>query len=131
MQNVEFSLQRIEFASWLLLLFLCLTGVLFAASYVTTSILVGGIIANSSFGWLKKDLTRLFAGSLASIKARFFIRYYIRLSALVALLFVLVKTQTVHALGLLIGLSTVFLGVLITLIFETKRIYFNNMKEAA
>jgi hypothetical protein len=131
MKNVEFSLQRIEFASWLLLLFLCLAGVLFASSYVTTSILVGGIIANSSFGWLKKDLTRLFSNSLEGIKARFFIRYYMRLSALVALLFVLVKTQTVHALGLLIGLSTVFLGVLVTLVFETKRIYFNNMKEAA
>ena len=131
MHNADFSLQKIEFANWLLLFFLCLVGVLFTSSYVATSILVGGVIANSSFGWLKKDLTRLFSGSLEGIKARFFVRYYIRLSVLVALLFVLVKTQTVHALGLLIGLSTVFLGVLITLVFETNRIYFNNMKEAS
>lgn len=131
MKYMEFSIQKVVIANWLLLLFLCIGGVIFATPYITTSILVGGTIANLSFGQLKKDLTKLFSGSLQGIKARFFVRYYLRLSVLVALLFILVKMHTVDILGLLIGLSTVFLGILITLIFETKKIYFNNMKEAS
>ena len=131
MQNVEFSLQKIEYTNWMLLLFLCMAGVVFTTSFIATSILVGGLIANSSFCWLKKDITRLFAGPLEGVKARFFVRYYVRFFGLVALLFMLVQMKIVNVFGLLVGLSTVFLGVLVTLAFETKRIYFNNMKEAS
>ncbi len=131
MQNKEFSLRRVETINWLLLLGLCMIGVLIADSFVATSILAGGAIVNISFGWLKRDLISLFSGSLDGVKARFFVRYYFRFVLLVAVLFVLIKSQMVHVFGLLAGLSTVMLGIILTLVLETKKIYFNNMKEAS
>ena len=129
--NIEFSLRKIEIANWLLLLLLCVIGVLVSNPFVATSILAGGLIVNISFGWLKNDLTKLFSGAIEGIKARFFLRYYFRFALLAALLFYLIKNDIVHLFGLLVGLSTVVLGILSTLIIETKRVYFNNMKEAS
>jgi len=131
MNNIEFSLRKIEAANWLLLLFLCTIGVLISDSFIATSILAGGAIANISFGWLKKDLTKLFSGSLEGVKARFFVRYYLRFALVVSILFLLIKGQMVHVFGLLVGLSTVLFSILLTLILQTKKIYFNNMKEAS
>ena len=131
MSDIQFSLRKVEMGNWLLLLLLCLGGVLVTDRHITTSILIGGAIANFSFGFLKKDLTKLFGGSLEGVKARFFLRYYLRFAALVALLFVLVQRRHVDVIGLLVGLSTVVLSILCTLIIETKKVYLNNVKEAS
>jgi len=100
------------------------------SAFAAKSVFVGGAVANISFMFLKKDLIKLLGGPLEAAKVRFFIRYYIRLSVVVIILFLLVKYQVVNTIGLLLGLSTVLTSICITAAGEVKKIYFN-FKEAS
>ncbi|MBU0484236.1 MAG: ATP synthase subunit I [Proteobacteria bacterium] len=128
--NQDISLNRIELLNWLLLLILALAGWIFYSPLIGRSVFVGGLVANISFRFLRRDLTKLFRGPMTAVKLRFFILYYIRLSVVMLILFVLVKNQMVNTLGLLAGLSTVLLSMVITAVGETKKIILN-IKEAS
>ena len=78
---------------------------------------------NVSFLFLKRDLVRLLAGPLDAVKPLFFMRYYLRLSVVVGVLFLLIRYQLVHALALLVGLSTVLVGIGLAVMVAAKTIY--------
>ena len=122
-------LARIQVVIWLLLAVMAGLAWWLFSGFVAMSIGIGGLVANLSFVWLKRDLVKLLAGPLTAAKARFFIRYYLRLALVVAVLFFLVKSDRVHIAGLLLGLSTVYLGILGTTLGAGKRFYFR-VKEA-
>ncbi len=128
-QHSDSLLARIQVVIWLLLA--VMTGVAWGlfSGFIAMSIAIGGLVANLSFVWLKRDLVKLLAGPLDVAKVRFFIRYYLRLALVVAVLFFLVKSDRVHIVGLLLGLSTVYLGILGTTLGAGKRFYFR-VKEA-
>ncbi len=128
-QHNEISLTSVQKTNWLLLI--CMTGIgYFLHSWpVAVSIFIGGVLANVSFSRLKRDLLRLLDGPLGAVKARFLIKYYLRLTVVAVLLFFLIKSGKVHAIGLLIGLSTVFLSILLNATGVTKRFFFS-AKEA-
>ena len=92
--------------------------------YFAKGVLVGGLLANVSFMFLKNDLIRILAGPLHSAKARFLIKYYARFSLLALILFFLVRYHLVHVVGLILGLSTVVLSIGITTIGLVKRFFF-------
>lgn len=125
----DLLLTRIQLVIWLLLA--VMVGVAWGLStgFVAMSVGVGGLVANLSFVWLKRDLVKLLAGPLEVAKVRFFLGYYLRLALVVAVLFFLVKSDRVHIVGLLLGLSTVYLGILGTTLGVGKRFYFS-VKEA-
>jgi hypothetical protein len=75
------------------------------------SLLIGGLLANVSFCLLQRDLSRLLQGDLTAVKARFFIKYYARLAVVTTILFLVIKFGAVHLIGLLVGLSTVFVSI--------------------
>lgn len=129
--GADISLKTLQVANWGLLAVMSAAGWLLYSAFIGGSIVVGGVIANIGFGWLKRDITRLLSGPLQAAKARFFIKYYARLAILVAILFFLIKYRAVHHLGLLAGLSTVVLGIGVTVAGGIKKIYFNNVKEAS
>ncbi len=128
--DAEFSLSRIQAYTWILLAAMTAAGWLTFSLHIALSILIGGIVANLSFALLKKDLTALLGGPLKVVKIRFFIKYYARFTLLAVILYVLIKHQDVHTMGLLAGLSTVVLSVMIAVASEAKRIFFK-AKEAS
>ena len=129
-KDKEVSLGKIELINWTMLIVLSLLGYAFYDLFIAKSVFVGGILANVSFWFLKRDLTRLFRVPVHGVKARFFIRYYTRFSVLVIILYLLIKFRAIDPLGLLVGLSTVLLSVGMLMTGATKKICLN-VKEAS
>ncbi len=119
----EVSLTKIMALNWLLLAVLTGLGWWGYSGFHARSVFIGGAIANLSFLLLKRDLLRLFGGPLEAVKPLFFMRYYLRLSVVVGVLFLLVKYQLVHILALLVGLSTVLLGIGLAVMVAARSIY--------
>ncbi|MFH1021208.1 MAG: ATP synthase subunit I [Pseudomonadota bacterium] len=119
----EVSLGRVMVFNWLLLGVLTGLGWLGYTGFHARSVFIGGAIANLSFMFLKRDLLRLLAGPLEAVKPLFFMRYYLRLSVVVGVLFLLVRYQLVHTLALLVGLSTVLLGIGLAVMGAARSIY--------
>ena len=119
----EMSLTKVMVWSWLLLG--VLTGLAWFgySGFHARSVFIGGAIANVSFLFLKRDLLRLLAGPLEAVKPLFFMRYYLRLSVVVGVLFLLVRFQKVHVPALLVGLSTVLLGIGLAVMVAARSIY--------
>ena len=109
---------------------LTVSGWLAVSPHFARGVLIGGLIANLSFLLLKKDLSRVLNGPLNAAKARFFIKYYIRLAVLAVILFFLVRNRSVHIIGLLTGLSTVVLSITIMTAGAVKRLFLT-AKEAS
>ncbi|OGR00242.1 MAG: hypothetical protein A2511_03010 [Deltaproteobacteria bacterium RIFOXYD12_FULL_50_9] len=127
--NNGMLLNRIVLGNWLLLLIMTLCAWFSFSALTARSIFLGGAIVNISFMLLKRDLTGLLSNGLVAVKARFFIKYYARLMVLALLLYVLIRYQVVNNVGLLVGLSTVLLGVLFSVAGEARKILFQ-AKEA-
>lgn len=119
----EMSLGKVMVWSWLLLGVLTGLAWLGYSDFHARSVFIGGAIANVSFLFLKRDLLRLLAGPLEAVKPLFFMRYYLRLSVVVGVLFLLVRYQLVHIPALLVGLSTVLLGIGLAVMVAAKGIY--------
>lgn len=126
----DFPMHKVQVLNWVVLAGLVLLGWLAWSSGVAVSILIGGTVANISFLLLKKDLIRLLSGPLHAAKARFFMKYYARLTGVVLILFLLVKLQQVNTVALLVGLSSVLVSITFTVAGEAKKVYCN-MKEAS
>jgi hypothetical protein len=119
----EVSLGKVIVFNWVLLGLLTGAAWLGYSGFHALSVLFGGAVANVSFLFLKRDLVRLLGGPLEAVKPLFFMRYYLRLSAVVGVLFLLIKFQLVHTLSLLVGLSTVLLGIGLAVMVAAKTIY--------
>jgi hypothetical protein len=119
----EVSLTKVMVFNWLLLAVLTGLAWLEYSGFHARSVFIGGAIANLSFLFLKRDLLQLLAGPLEAVKPLFFMRYYLRLSVVVGVLFLLVRFQKVHILALLVGLSTVLLGIGLAVMVAAKGIY--------
>ena len=119
----EVSLGKVMIFSWLLLGALTGLAWLGYSGFHAFSVFVGGAIVNVSFLFLKRDLVKLLAGPLDAVKPLFFMRYYLRLSVVVVVLFLLIRYQLVDSLALLVGLSTVLLGIGLAVMVAAKSIY--------
>jgi NAD(P)H-dependent flavin oxidoreductase YrpB (nitropropane dioxygenase family) len=97
------------------------------------SVLIGGILASGSFFLLKRDIEQLIdrvasAGDQAKgvkkmEKVRFFLKFYARLTVLGLLLYVLTTKISINMIGLVIGLSTVMLSVVIVVLARGRMIF--------
>ncbi|MFA6498923.1 MAG: ATP synthase subunit I [Desulfurivibrionaceae bacterium] len=119
----EMSLTKVMVWSWLLLGLLTGLAWLGYSGFHARSVFIGGAIANVSFLFLKRDLLKLLAGPLEAVKSLFFMRYYLRLFVVVGVLFLLVRFQKVHIPALLVGLSTVLLGIGLAVMVAARSIY--------
>jgi hypothetical protein len=119
----EVSLTKVMVCNWMLLGVITGLAWLGYSGFHARSVFIGGAIANLSFLLLKRDLLRLLAGPLDAVKPLFFMRYYLRLFVVVGVLFLLVRYRLVHTFALLIGLSTVLLGIGLAVMVAARSIY--------
>jgi hypothetical protein len=131
----EFPIHRVEILNWVVAGLLSAGAWLYFPFYIAKSILIGALLANISYLFLKKDLKHflqgrlLLSGKVQMAKAQFYLKYYLKLAALGLILYVLIRKQIAHPLGLLIGLSTVVISIGITVASVVRKFYFT-AKEA-
>jgi hypothetical protein len=128
--NKDISLSKLQGLNWLLLAIMTAAAWVAGYAYMAKGIFVGALIANISFSFLKKDLMKILAGPVMAAKILFFVKYYARLTVLTLIIYYLVRYRSVHIGGLLIGLSTVALSIMLVAAAAAKNIH-STAKEAA
>jgi len=124
------SVKKIQVLQLAFVVLFSLGAALFYSLEIAGAVLVGGLLSLLSFLWLKRDIKNIFLGPLRAAKILFFVKYYARLALLVVVLYLLVKNRIFNVIGLLVGLSTVMLSIVITGIGEVRKMHVN-VKEAA
>jgi ATP synthase I subunit len=118
--------QRLKIANWLVLAVLVAAGFLWRGQEFALGILVGGLVVVINFHLLhqalKGMLERAAAGSPEEAKGRarafFAARQLLRFFALLLAIYLLVSHGWVNIFGLVLGLSTVVLTLILAAIIE-------------
>ena len=97
------------------------------------SVLIGGVLASVSFFLLKRDAEQLIeqvaaAGqTVMTVKAlgssAFMVKFYARLVVLGLLLYMLTTKININMIGLVIGLSTVILSIIIVVLTRGRMVF--------
>jgi hypothetical protein len=72
----------------------------------------GGVVAYGNFYLLRKILEKAFAGG-GSVRKGFIVQYILKFLGLVAVVYLVVRSGWFDPLGFLLGLSSLFLGILL------------------
>ncbi len=110
--------KKIELASWVILaILLCLSGI-FASADFTLGILAGGLISILNFYGLSRGLKTAFASMAegGTGKAGVLFKYLLRLAITGIILYIMLVKTTADIFGLVIGLGTVVLGIIFSVI---------------
>ena len=108
--------RKIEIANWIVLAILFIPALIFAPFKFALGILLGGFISILNFYWMERGLRGIFTNTAGNVKGGVLVKYYIRLVLTAIVLYFLIANGTVHAIGLLIGLSVVVINIIVTLI---------------
>ena len=84
---------------------------LFGRFRMLPGVAVGAAIAYGNFFLIRKILEKAFSGG-GSIRKGFILQYVLKFLALVAVVYLVVRSGWFDALGFLLGLSCLFLGIL-------------------
>lgn len=112
--------------NWLLLAVLIAGSWYMFSRTMAQSVLIGGLLASVSFFMLRRDID-LFLTNFSQAgmswravekleKIKFFLKFYGRLAALAVVLYLLVTWISIDVIGLVIGLSTIMLSVIIVVL---------------
>jgi len=120
------SLRKMQVLSWACLLLLCGGAWVFFSWEIAWAVAIGGVISIVSFMAIHQDVAR-FMKSLDSSeegqgekktlkvgKARYIIKFWLRLAIIGLVLLMLIKSGKVNIFGLLVGLSTVVFTITLT-----------------
>ena len=114
---VKDPLQRkLEIANWIILAILFIPSLFFAPVKFSLGILLGGFISILNFHGMEYGLQNLFKNLSGNVKRPTMMKYYIRLALTGVVVYFLLAADTVHVVGLLIGLSVVVINVTFTVI---------------
>ena len=120
MNNIEKDLtqKRIEITNWILLAVLFIFFLIIAPWKFALGILLGGFISIINFYWLGRSLQSVFKklGDKGNVRGPVMVKYYIRLAITAVAIYFLITGDTVNVVGLLVGLSVVVIGIIITVI---------------
>ena len=132
----EFPLHQMEIISWLVLASATIgTWLVTGDIFISFSILLGGLIANISYFFMKRDLVNFIQGALLGdgkekvAKTKYYLKYYIRLGILALILYFIIRNQIAQPIALIVGLSTVAVSIILTVVSVAKH-YFSAAKEA-
>lgn len=93
---------------------LTLLAIIFAPWSQVLSVVVGGLIAIANFKLLQRTILGVLRPEKpGSPMANILIKYYLRFIATCVVLFVLIRMEWVEPLGLLVGLSSVIVSVIV------------------
>lgn len=133
MSDELLSLRKMQVLSWVCLLVLCVGSWLLVSWEFAWSVAVGGVLSIVSFMLSHQDVAR-FMKSLDSSeegqgekkalqvgKARYIIKFWLRLAIIGLVLLLLIKSGKVNIFGLLVGLSTVVFTITLTTVGEAGR----------
>lgn len=103
------------------------------------SVLIGSALASISFFWLKRTALRFIqhaaslgdeqekSRALSSGSSSFAVKFYARLCVLALVLLLLNTRFSINAIGLIIGLSTIILSIIIVVLLQGRMIFQENM----
>lgn len=131
--------RTMKITSWIVLAVLTLAGWLWLGRDLALGILVGGLLAVLNFhamahilsSTLNRQWTDNEEWQTAGRQAVFFmtLKYVLRFTVLAVITFFLVKNGWVNIFGLVVGLSTVVLTLLVLGILESRKIFFSRFSE--
>ncbi|MDP2647530.1 MAG: ATP synthase subunit I [Desulfobacterales bacterium] len=111
--------EKIEFTNWIVLGFFLLLSAVFASANFVLGVLSGGLISILNFYGLRRGLKKSF-GTVTDgqrpAKAPLMFKYFLRLAATSIALYVLLVKTTADIFGLVLGLSTVIIAIVLTVI---------------
>ncbi len=113
--------QRLEIANWVVLAVFVLAGALIFSLKFTLGVLLGGLISIVNYHWLCRDVKKVFAHLTDRAKSRIMFKYYIRFGITAVALYFIVSSGIVDVVGLLIGLSTVIVNIVITAVMALSK----------
>ena len=123
------SPRALKIANWVVLAFLVLAGLLWQGREFALGVLVGGLVVVINFHLLHRALKGVLERAPLSpreaqgrAKALFAARQLLRFFALVAVIYLLVRHGWVNVLGLVVGLSTVVLTLIMAAIYEITKL---------
>lgn len=119
-------LSHVQRFNWVLLAVLTAGAWYLFSRMFAQSVLIGGLLANVSFFMLRRDIDG-FMSSLSQAgmnwqavksleKVKFFLKFYGRLAVLAVVLYFLITRVSIDVVGLVIGLSTIMLSVIIVVL---------------
>jgi hypothetical protein len=106
--------KRLEITNWIILAVLVVASPLFGGFRFGLGILCGGLISVINFHGLYRNLLSAFSNHPGRAKTALMVRYYIRLAATAFVLYWLISGRHVDVIGLVIGLSVVFMNIVVT-----------------
>lgn len=109
--------KKIEVANWIVLGSLLLLGSVFASANFALGILAGGLISILNFYGLCHGLQKSFGRIEANQspgKASLILKYLLRLGITGVILYVILVKTAADVFGLVIGLSTVIVSIILT-----------------
>lgn len=124
MNNQQHLLKFITWLNWVLFAATSIIGLMVASHRFALGIIFGGIIVTINFHLMANALKKALSPENPSSGAAVIVKYFIRFTFSGVLIFMLIKGQVVHPLGLVIGLSIVVSSILIATMNElTKTIF--------
>lgn len=108
--------RRLEITNWIILAVLVIGSPLFGTFRFSLGILCGGLISVVNFHWLYHNLLSVFTKHSDRAGKAILIRYYIRLAVTASVLYWVISGRLVDVIGLVIGLSVVFMNIILTTI---------------
>ena len=106
--------KRLELTNWIILGILTLISFFFMPRKFALGMLLGGFISIVNFHWLVRDLRKAFKSLSEKSNSTVMFKYYIRFAATAIALYFIITGDIVDIIGLLIGLSTVVIAIVIT-----------------
>jgi hypothetical protein len=108
--------KRLEITNWIILAVILVIGLTFGSTRFSLGILCGGLISVVNFHWLYRNLQSVFTHHIDRAGKAIMVRYYIRLALTAAVLYWVISGRLVDVIGLVIGLSVVFMNIVLTTI---------------
>ena len=108
--------KRLELTNWIILGILALISFFFTPRNFALGMLLGGFISIVNFHWLVWDLRKAFRSLSEKSNSVVMFKYYIRFGVTAIALYFIITGDIVDIIGLLIGLSTVVIAIVVTTI---------------
>ncbi len=106
--------KRLELTNWIILGILTVISFTFMPRKFALGMLLGGFISIVNFHWLVRDLRKAFRSLSEKSNSVVMFKYYIRFAVTAIALYFIITGDIVDIIGLLIGLSTVVIAIVIT-----------------
>jgi uncharacterized membrane protein (DUF485 family) len=108
--------KKLEITNWIIMGILLMLSFFFMPYRFTLGMVLGGFISIVNFHWLERDLRNVF-GRLSERSGSFLmIKYFLRFAVTAVALYFIITENIVDIIGLLIGLSTVVVTMVVTAI---------------